>query len=106
MRAGNLRHLVEVQRKNEVIGDYGEELLVYSTLFKAYAEIYTLRGSESYAKSGLNAVATHNITIRFRPLDFNVKDIVVYSNRTFDIISIDNVSGRNKTYRITVKERV
>jgi SPP1 family predicted phage head-tail adaptor len=67
MRAGQLRHRIEIQRPIVTRDAYGAEIKAWSALVSLWAHVQTLNGSERILQTQADATLTHQITIRYYP---------------------------------------
>ena len=67
MRAGKLRHLVSLEKYEETFDSAGQPVMVYTELYKAWAEIRPLLGYEAFNEKQVNTEQTHRIQVRYRP---------------------------------------
>lgn len=95
MRAGQLRHYVEIQKYVETTDDYGEPLKVWEKFANAYAEIKPLLGRENFAEKQVNSEQTHKIKIRYIE-GVTATMRVVHGTNIYDIIGYPvNYEERN-----------
>lgn len=104
MRAGQLKHLLSIERVTEIQNSFGEPVREWQEVSKAYGAIYPIRGIERYMSMEKHAKATHEINIRY--ISITPKDRIIYQNRVFEIISILNLGERNRQLKIIVEEQV
>lgn len=106
MRAGPLRHVIDVQSPLPVTANSGatapafDEQTPYAQL---YAAIEPLRGREAVSADGMASIATHKITTRYRAgitTDMRIK----FGTRYFGIESIRNLDERNIMLEIIAVE--
>jgi SPP1 family predicted phage head-tail adaptor len=64
MRAGQLRHRIEIQRPSVTRDATGAEIKAWSALVALWAHVQTLNGSERILQTQANATLTHTIVIR------------------------------------------
>lgn len=67
MKAGRLNRHVMLQRRVESQNDMGEVTWVWEDVCAMWAEIAPMSGREFFAAQQVQAEASHNITIRWRP---------------------------------------
>lgn len=107
MRAGRLRHRVELQRAEDGIDGYGEQTPTWRTLATVWAAIEPLTGREYFLANQNNSEVSGRITLRALP-DFRLtpKDRVRYGTRLFDIQSVIERDERSTEWELMVIERV
>lgn len=66
MRAGQLRHRVELQRRKEGTDDFGEPTDEWETYATVWAAVRPLQGRDRWAAQQVNAEVTHEVEIRHR----------------------------------------
>jgi len=66
MRAGELRHRIEIQRKGVTRDGFGAEVITWLPFTNAWARVETLSGGESIELSRAGAALTHRITMRYQ----------------------------------------
>jgi len=105
MKAGKLRHLVQIQRYIEAPDDLGEPIKGYELFANAYAEIRPLLGRENFAEKQLNSTQTHKIKIRYiEGIESTMR--IVFDNRIFELIGFPvNFEERNIFLTFNVAEK-
>lgn len=107
MRAGKLRHVVELQRVSTGLDSHGEETKTWTTLATVRASVWPLSGREFIAAQTAQAELTARIEIRARPdLALTPKDRIKFGARLFDIKHIVDVGGRGVEWQLFVTERL
>jgi SPP1 family predicted phage head-tail adaptor len=105
MRAGELRHKVELQRADETQDEFGAASIEWQFLAYRWASIVPLTGREYMLAKQANAEITHAVTIRtFAGL--TPKDRVVYGTRVFSIISVADFEERRREMVLSCTEQV
>lgn len=104
MRAGRLRHLVEIQRPERTVDEYGQTVENWVKFAERRAAILPVSMSEQEAFAKLQAELTHSIVIRF--CDGIAPDMRVYwpaTGRTFHIVEIkqDATFRRDMTLKVS-----
>ena len=105
MRAGQLRHKVEIHSISEsnVGNDYGEPTQEEVTKTSVWASVSPLRGRERFSAQQLMPEVTHKIIMR-GGIDVNVQDIIVFDERKFRVESILDIDERGITKELICKE--
>ena len=108
MKAGKLRHKIEIQRNagESSYGAHGEITDNWAKDFDAWAEIMTLSGKELELARQNFPTATHSISMRFDSRLNNTRHRIAYAGRTFHIEHADNVDQRNIEWRLTCGEEI
>ena len=65
MRAGRLRHTVEIQRATEAADATGQMIKTWSTIATRKAEIIPLSGDEYMDAQQIQSKVTHRVTMRY-----------------------------------------
>jgi SPP1 family predicted phage head-tail adaptor len=94
MRAGALRHVVEVQRPNEVKDAMSQRVIKFATESRRRAAILPLKQEERVEADQVKGVRTHRIVLRHYP-DLTSRWRIKYGSRTFEVDGIVNVNERN-----------
>lgn len=105
MRAGRLRHRVELQRLVEDRNELNEVVQTWQTLDTVWARIEPLQGREFVEAQRNEARLSHRITIRAYT-GLTVRDQVKYGTRTFGIVSVGDVEEVGREMRLMCLEDV
>lgn len=105
MRAGDLRHQIEIQRYTETSNDFGEVIEAWNTINTVKANITPLSGKEYYASKQVNAETTHQVFIRYIS-GLKPADRVVFNGRVFNILSIINYKEKNISLELLCTEQI
>jgi SPP1 family predicted phage head-tail adaptor len=108
MRAGQLRHRIEIHDKSETTDDYGgttETWAKLGTNGDDWAQIYELRGGELIEAMQLEQRPTARIRMRYRS-DIDETMRIVHGSTTYEIIEIVNPSSRDIMLELVVREAV
>jgi SPP1 family predicted phage head-tail adaptor len=104
MRAGSLRHLVEIQeRSTSHEPTYGGQVETWTTIATPYAAIRPLSGRELLANDGVQAERTHEVELRFME-GITAAHRVKFGARIFDIAQVLDVEERARTLRLQCHE--
>ena len=103
MRAGNLRHRVQVQSLTIAPDTWGAGEETWTTVHNVWAAIWPLRGVESLEQMKLESEVTHKIRIRYHS-GITPKHRIKWESRLFNIKSIINVDERNIYLEIMATE--
>lgn len=105
MRAGMLRHRVQIQQVTETQDSFGAVVQTWGTVATVWASIEAISGREFFDAAQTNAEITHRIRIRYRP-GIAPAMRVVEGTRTFDIQAVLDPGGRRRELVLMVKEAV
>lgn len=106
MRAGALRHLVQIQYPTTTRDANGGVTQTWTLLTTRWAELIALgHGGEGATGDRQRAEATHEMTIRYLS-SLSPKHRVVYEGMTFNIVSEINSDLRNKMQKVLLKRVV
>ena len=108
MRAGKLRHLVQIERATETRDAVGGVTQSWAKLDKRWADVKPLAGREFFEAAAINSGLTHQVRIRFFAGITN-KDRIAIENpagttRYLNIGSVINADERNREQILMCKE--
>lgn len=105
MNIGNLRHRIEFQRLDTIYDDEGFPIEDYVTFQKGWADVNDLYGKEYWNSK---QVISENITVfhtrYYKNIDVN--SLILFNNRRYEIVEIDNIKYLNKELKIKAKLQV
>lgn len=109
IRAGDLRHLVSVQRRDEATDSFGQQAISWVELKEVYAQIEGLSMREMVAAKSVASEVTHQITVRYDDELWAdprqaAKYRIVYAERYFDLHGTINEDERNRTITLLASE--
>ena len=105
MRAGELRHRVEIQRASSAPQDsYGQPIPVLATLTTVWAAIRPMTARELIAAQQVQGEVSHKITIRYSS-NIKTTDTLRFGTRLFSIVGIHNLDERKEELEITALEK-
>lgn len=105
IRAGQLRHRVDLQRATVTVSGQRAPANTWKTLETVWARVEPLTGREQLLAQQADARQTHRITIRYRD-GLTTRDRVRFGTRGFNILSIANDEERNRLLVLMCEERV
>lgn len=105
MRAGKLRHRLDVQVPAEGRGTTGGVTTSWSTEATVSASIEPLSGREQITALQVQSRITHRITLRHYP-GLTSHHRLKEGTRTFHIVSATNADERNRMTVVMAEERV
>ncbi len=94
MRAGELRHKIEIQTATNTVDNFMGVTDTWATTYTVWAAIYPLRGSELMSAMQLEGAVTFRIRIRYRS-DITPANRIKFGDRFFDIQHVLNIDERN-----------
>ena len=103
MRAGRLRHRLELQERSVTRDSYGAEVETWTTQHVIWGSVEPLSGSEYFASKQTQAERSHKIIIRYIS-DLHVTWRIKFGSRTFGIESIINRDERNRELTLMCSE--
>ena len=107
MRAGELRHKVEIWKYSATADDSGELIETWAKDCTCWAAINPLQGIEKYQAQRIDATVTTEIIMRYiKGLTPRDRIKRCSDGRTFEITSIINLNERNIELRMMCKESV
>jgi len=105
MRAGQLRHLIIIQKPTTTKGSMGEELITYVDEIKNVpAAIEPLTGGEYLAAKQIQEEVTTRIRIRYFSNSIDSAWRIKWGDRIYKIASIINVGEMNKEIMFMCEE--
>jgi len=105
MRAGRLRHLVEIQNSTSTPDDQGGQLKTWSTVEKVWAFVEPMSSREKYFVSQLEVWATHTVTMRYTA-NVTSHSRIILGSRILSVISIANIQERNREIQLICVEEM
>lgn len=101
--AGTLRDKVIIQRAVTFKNEFGEREESWTDLYVTRASFTGIKGREFFAAQQNNNEITVPITVRYRePL--KPSDRVLFGTRVFEILSVVNVSERDRKLILNCRE--
>lgn len=107
MKAGTLRHRVEIQSADSTADELNQVIIEegdWTTVDFRWADIKPLRSREMDHLNSIYSDVSHRI--RIRQYDLTDEYRIKYGSRIFNIESVINVDERNKESELIVKEVV
>jgi SPP1 family predicted phage head-tail adaptor len=105
LRAGTLRHRVQLHSASTARNDYGEQTNTWSSYATVWARVSPGQGKEFEQAQQVHAELTHQVEIRYRST-VTTSHRVIFGTRTLEIVSIVNPDERNKNMILLCKELV
>ncbi|ABA78511.1 phage head closure protein [Rhodobacter sphaeroides] len=94
MRSAALRHLIQIQRKTELVDPSGEVVTLWGAVAVAHAELVQRTDRESATGFGESEAAHVTFRIRWRAGITTGDRIVTGDGRTFDIREVAEIGRR------------
>lgn len=109
MRAGKLRHRVEIQVPSKSENPQGETVQGWTSIGMEWAAIEAIskktHGGEGFVAAQVLATYSHMMTMRYRA-DVGPRCRILFGQRIFNVSSVDNVDQRNISLTVYVDEEV
>ncbi len=107
IRAGKLRHVMEIEQATESRNAIGEAIQTWSTFATRHVSVEPFQGREFWSAKQVNA--ERNLRVRMRYLEGLTTKMRLNwraRSRLFDILSIVDVNERNHEMLLLVEERL
>lgn len=93
MRAGNLRHVIDLQRDTATVADSGSVVTAWSTFASVRAEIVTASADEYL--TGYGEAEAGNVVFRiwWRP-GLDTADRIMHAGKAYDVKAISEIGFR------------
>ena len=105
MRAGEMRHRVAIQSRQDIRDAAGQPRPIWSTLATVWASYEPLSGRETIQARIAMSEATCRWRIRYYP-GLTPRHRVMWGARVFDINSVADVDGRHDEMELLCTEKV
>lgn len=107
MRAGSLRHRVEIQSDGGSQDATGQKVPSWSTTATVWASIEPVSGREYLAAGQFNAEVSHFVVMRYdSTITVTPANRLKFGSRYFAIISVRNVEERGRMLELGCKEGI
>lgn len=103
MRAGKLRHRLEIRRRNTDRSEIGAVSTEYSTIDTVWGSVVPLNGRELLEADRVEARVTHMVETRYRA-DVSAADQIVHNGRELNVESVINIDERNIRLQFLCRE--
>ena len=104
MRAGLLRHRLQIQAVSGTPDTFGEQTPVWTTIATVWGEVKPLMGKERFTAQQVQAEVTHSITVRH--CEISPAHRIKFGDRLFGILEVLRPSERQISLTIMAKEEV
>ncbi len=105
MRAGKLRHRIEVQEDRGVANEFNELEAGWKTIGRRWAQVTQLAGDDRLVRDQFKQSATHRVKIRFMA-ELTVRHRLKFGTRVLHILAVDDVEGLRAEMVLTCEERL
>lgn len=105
MRAGPLRHRVQIQSTVRAITSAGGRSETWSTDRTTWASIDPISGRELFSEGAVQADITHRIRLRYSP-GLSVRHRIKFGTRIFNIKQAINFAERGISHEVLATEVV
>jgi head-tail adaptor len=109
MRAGDMRHIVRVQRLSGATNAEGEHIPNWVTVVERRASMRRASGTEVFSSDQRQGRVPTEFRLRYTPGILPKMRLALISDspsRVYEILSAVDVDGRRETLLITAEERV
>lgn len=107
IRAGTMRHQVEIWGNIETVDSMGSPVLNLFKLKDARCSINPIVGTEMFVSEAIRNEITHKIGMRFTPdINLSPEYFLKFKGRLFDIVQVLNFNEKNVNVIILCKERL
>lgn len=104
MRAGKLKHLVQLQQRSTTRDpNIGSEIVGWADVATVWAGFEPIRGREYYTAKQEHAETVARFTIRYRS-DVVAEMRIVFQGKYYDIEDVINVNGLNVFLELMTRE--
>ena len=103
MKAGSLRHRVELQKATYAQDGVGEPIETWATYAKRWAAVEPLSGRELLQAQQVNSEATIRVRLRFVS-GVTQQQRLLHNSRTLEIVSVIDPQERNAELELLCKE--
>lgn len=108
MKAGSLRHVIDIQQRTLTADAYGGREREWDEdepfAKEIYASVEPLSGSEQWRADQVQASVTHKVTIRYLA-GVTSKMRIKFGERYLKIASVKNLDERNRTLEVMCTEQ-
>jgi len=106
VRAGNLRHLIDIQQAIEIKDAYGAVTETWISVGKVRAGIYQLSGREYFAAQQINSEINAKLVIRYLGgLTTKMRAVEPGTTRSFDLQAIIDKAGMRRELEMLAIEQ-
>lgn len=106
MRAGQLRHRIQVERPVNVAQTDGSRVVTWERIASVWARVSPLSGRELVAAQQINAEVSVSITIRAPSVSLQPDYRIVFDGRFYDVVSVLDQDERGIEKMVMCKQGV
>lgn len=103
MRAGGLRHLIEIEENNPTRDEYGGLVDVWTVHKRVWSEVRPISGSELLKSDQLTTKASYNIWIRYLAT-VTTQMRIKFNGRYFNIKNVPLTDVRGEKMKLLCEE--
>jgi SPP1 family predicted phage head-tail adaptor len=103
MKAGDLRHKVQIQNPTEATDSQGGAEFTWATVGSAWAAIEPLSSREQSYQATIQVVASHKVTLRYTSLVTN-RSRLLLGSRVLDVVSRVSAEERGEQLLLICNE--
>lgn len=104
VNAGEFNKKIQVVRENVTVDSDGFKTVTRDVILTPWAKIKTTKGFTLIANGSDFEKATTNFTIRYPVTEITRKDLIVFRNKDYEILYLNNVDEANVLLEIQAKE--
>lgn len=103
---GDLNKLIKLEVNRKVSPASGNSYATVTTTedLEVWAKQTSSKGVVSFGESNLEQVVTDYFYIRYLP-DINITSSIVYDDKRYSIVDIENLNGNNEFLKISTNKR-
>lgn len=103
MRSGAMKKRVTIQRRSEVVDEYGSQQIAWTDIATVWAALIPNGGREAPQSGMVRAVGDFTIMMRYFK-GLTPRDRLVYNGRILDIININDLNEMHRDFEIMARE--
>ena len=105
MRAGQLRHVVQIQEPIETQDSLGGVVQTWQRVIQPWGALEAIASREFFGSGQVQADVDHRLRLRYHD-GLTPKMRVVYGARTFAIKAVRDLDGRRRELELLLRENV
>jgi SPP1 family predicted phage head-tail adaptor len=102
MRAGDLRHRLEIQTATETLDTFGEPITTWATTVTRWGSVNPVIGRERFQANQITPETTHTIKLRYYAL--SAKQRIKWGTRIFNIENLYHTEEIKRDTIVMAKE--
>jgi len=103
MRAGRLKHKIQFLGKTTSTNELGEITNSWNKVYECFCDIFSQSEKELIKEPLEEFFVSYKISLRYSSL-VNIAQKISYKNKSFKILSLENIGLRDKELRLFCKE--